>query len=150
VTGRATHGHTRGRTTTPEFRTWCAMLQRCFYKNNQKYLRYGAKGITVCARWKESFEEFLKDMGPRPEGHTLDRIDGKGNYEPSNCRWATVQEQNKNRDHTNLGWRRYRDRCSRGHLYTIENLAIRPDGSRRCRECTRITKRERESRGAAT
>lgn len=138
MTGRATHGHTRGRKTTPEFRTWCAMLQRCYYEKGEKYPLYGARGITVCDRWKESFEAFLEDMGPRPDGYTLDRIDGKGNYEPSNCRWATQKEQIANRDRTNLGWRRNRTHCIRGHLLAGDNLGFKTDGSRRCKECTRI------------
>lgn len=86
-------GHRSDR--TPTYNTWRAMRARCKEVNNHKYRIYGALGITVCERW-ESFANFLEDMGERPEGKTLDRIDPYGNYEPSNCRWATIAEQNAN------------------------------------------------------
>lgn len=94
---KTTHGHMRNRRATPEYRSWSHMIGRCENENDAKYPDYGARGITVCRRWRESFEAFFEDMGPRPSiKHTLDRIDNDGNYEPGNCRWATKRQQGRN------------------------------------------------------
>lgn len=95
---RLRHGHGRkAGNGSPEFRSWRAMVQRCTNKNHAAFARYGGRGISICQRWRESFEAFLSDMGPRPEGTTLDRFpDPNGNYEPGNCRWATAAQQNRN------------------------------------------------------
>jgi hypothetical protein len=87
----------RGRRSTPEYGSWKAMRNRCLTTSDKDYKWYGGRGVTICARWN-SFEAFAADMGPRPPGTTLDRFPNKeGNYEPSNCRWATDMEQARNR-----------------------------------------------------
>src|SRR5262245_9769273 len=93
---RATHGHSRRSGFSPTYRSWDNMLSRCLNPNSTYYYDYGGRGITVCKRWL-NFENFLADMGERPKGMTLDRINGDGNYRPSNCRWATPKEQAANR-----------------------------------------------------
>lgn len=85
-----------GRSGTPIYSVWSGMIGRCENSKSANWSLYGGRGITVCARWRESFANFLEDMGERPEGKTLDRIDNDGNYEPDNCRWATAAEQRFN------------------------------------------------------
>lgn len=77
--------------------SWYSLIARCYNKNNASYPRYGAKGIQVCERWRSSYDNFVEDMGARPDGCTIGRIDNKGNYEPSNCRWMTREEQDRNK-----------------------------------------------------
>jgi hypothetical protein len=91
-----THGHSKNGKSSKIYCVWDAMRQRCFNPNTKGFKHYGGKGITVCDRWLV-FKNFLADMGEAPAGLSLDRIDNNGNYEPSNCRWATrlVQNQNK-------------------------------------------------------
>ncbi len=92
---------THGLTGSVEHRAWVAMKTRCYNKNNVKYPNYGARGILVCKDWKKDFTIFLRDMGKCPsKNHSLDRINVDGNYEPSNCRWATDIEQGRNKTTT--------------------------------------------------
>lgn len=92
-----TEWHGLGKDQTTEYRTWAQMIHRCGNPRCAHYHNYGGRGISVCARWRESFLTFLADMGPRPSPDmSLDRIDNDGNYEPSNCRWATRAQQNRN------------------------------------------------------
>ena len=82
---------------TSEYRTWDGIKQRCLNANSKGYENYGGRGIKVCDRWME-FENFILDMGNKPSKfHSIDRIDNNGDYEPSNCRWATLKVQNSNK-----------------------------------------------------
>lgn len=95
--GHIRHGHSRRGRASRTFTTWVGMRQRCSNPNGNRWAEYGGRGIKVCERWLNDFENFLADMGEKPVGMSLDRIDVNGDYEPNNCRWATFQVQAQNR-----------------------------------------------------
>ena len=118
-TRRCLHGHSgnnKDRKRSPTYVSWQNLISRCTQPSNPAFAHYQRRGIGVCDRWRK-FENFLADMGERPEGLTIDRWpDNDGNYEPGNCRWATKREQANNRI-TNLTFE------YRGKFYTLANLA---------------------------
>jgi hypothetical protein len=141
-----THGQAR----TVEYRCWAGMIQRCDNPKSNKYHRYGGRGIRVCPQWY-SFEVFYADMGPRPSsGHSIERRDRDGNYEPKNCYWATDYEQRINQSNnryvdyngnmvalkeairlsgTSLGWQTVRGRLDRG--WSLDDSLHTPPGEER-------------------
>lgn len=101
--GGIKHGHTKhGGWRTPTYTSWDAMMARCYHPSYPKKEYYSEKGIRVCERWHD-FQNFLADMGERPEGTTLGRIDHNKNYSPDNCRWETWKEQNQGRQRNSKG-----------------------------------------------
>jgi hypothetical protein len=94
LTLNKTHGQSR----TVEYKAWQNMITRCYNENSPNYVNYGGRGISVCGRWKNSFEKFLSDMGPKPkDSFSLERINNNRGYSPANCKWASRSEQNSNK-----------------------------------------------------
>ena len=111
----------------PLYTTWSGMRTRCNNPNADNYKRYGGKGITVCDRWDDS-TLFVEDMGERPDGYTLDRIDSTGNYEPSNCRWASYAQQTANRSIPVITLKRPNS-CTQSN--PMRNIEVSPAGTYR-------------------
>lgn len=120
---------THGMFGSPEWRAWASMRSRCLVPTNRNYANYGGRGITVCVRWRDSFEAFYRDMGPRPSPHhQIDRINNNAGYEPNNCRWATRAENQRNRRTTvrygGLTLREISERTGENY-YTLKTRAFR-------------------------
>jgi len=110
------HGHSPKEARSGAYKSWTSMRKRCNPVNAEAYPAYA--GVTVCARWATSFEAFLEDMGDRPAGCSIDRIDPRGNYEPGNCRWASTKEQALNRRNTTMTE-------VRGELLCLHDISIK-------------------------
>ena len=117
------------------------MMQRCYNKNSNGYKRYGGRGIQVCDRW-HTFTNFYTDMGEKPEGMSLDRIDNDADYSPENCKWSTRQEQTLNRKYSRP------THCLRGHSFSGSNVRVYQN-KRKCMACCRIRDKERYKRKIA-
>jgi len=137
------HGHTLNRGASSEYSSWANMITRCTNPNFKDWKYYGGRGITVCEEWRNSFAAFLRDMGPKPKGTSVDRFpNNTGNYEPGNCRWATPFEQQHNKQKPT--------HCRRGHSIQGSNGYLRKDGRIQCRICkTESTRRLRARKRAS-
>lgn len=99
---KTTHGHAKRGRHSAEMRVYRGMKQRCYDRSQINYKNYGGRGIQICDRWLNSFVAFVEDMGSRPLGKSIDRINNDGDYEPENCRWATRKEQALNKGRANV------------------------------------------------
>jgi hypothetical protein len=139
-----THGANVRGNRKPEYNVWAKMRQRCENPNSKDYKNYGGRGIGVCEQWSD-FSIFYRDMGDRPsEAHTIERVDNDKGYSPDNCIWATRDVQARNKRPRKLA-----ESCSKGHSLGGDNLYMRPDGKRACRECRRAAMAKFYERKAA-
>ncbi len=111
------HGHAKDGKISPTSKSWSEMKQRCLNINNKRYKDWGGRGIIVCKRWLESFENFLTDMGEKPKGTSLDRINNNKGYYKENCRWATPKQQSNNTRRNNM-------LTYKGKTYSMSQWAI--------------------------
>lgn len=118
------HGAKRRIKTSPEYESWRGAKARCFRTTYRRYADWGGRGITMCEEWKNDFTAFLRDMGPCPEGRSIDRIDNDGNYEPGNCRWATRSEQVRNSRPRKKGYTKFQP-CRRFIEHEGRSLSVR-------------------------
>ncbi len=120
---KETHGHSKGHGTSSTYSSWASMKQRCLNLNDHNYSRYGGRGIRVCERWLESFENFLEDMGEKPEGKyiALDRINPDGNYEKDNCQWLSGSD-NSSKVKTDRHSKLYQQGYEEGYQQALQDL----------------------------
>ena len=121
------HGNAvRSQPKTPEYNSWYGMKSRCYEKNAKGYKNWGGRGISVCDRWRNSFPNFLADMGRKPSPDlSIDRIDNDGNYEPGNCRWATRSQQQRNKSTPSMT----EADCAKAVEFRIQGLSSRKIGT---------------------